>query len=159
GEDARAARAGGLLARARRPARRRRRLLDRDRVLALHVHGAGLEGDDGHDSVRPLRRLPVPAADLPGRPRRGALAGAADRPADPRHGRAVGAVGRTDSPVLLRPRLLGGALIVAGLAAAVVVGLGVYANFDDLRAALASFRWELFPLALALTFLNYLVRF
>jgi uncharacterized membrane protein YbhN (UPF0104 family) len=50
-------------------------------------------------------------------------------------------------------------LLVAGLVAAVVVGLGVYADFGALRSALESFRWELFPLALALTFLNYLVRF
>lgn len=45
------------------------------------------------------------------------------------------------------------------LAFAVVVGLGLYADFDDLRAALGEFRWALFPLALALTFVNYVVRF
>ena len=42
---------------------------------------------------------------------------------------------------------------------AVAIGLGLYADFGSLRAELASFRWELFPLALALTALNYLLRF
>ena len=41
----------------------------------------------------------------------------------------------------------------------VLLGLGLYADFGSLRAELASFRWELFPLALALTALNYLLRF
>jgi uncharacterized membrane protein YbhN (UPF0104 family) len=40
-----------------------------------------------------------------------------------------------------------------------VLGLGLYADFGSLGDALARFRWELFPLALALTTLNYLVRF
>jgi uncharacterized membrane protein YbhN (UPF0104 family) len=42
---------------------------------------------------------------------------------------------------------------------AVAVGLGLYADFGQLGDELASFRWELFPLALALTALNYLLRF
>jgi uncharacterized membrane protein YbhN (UPF0104 family) len=42
---------------------------------------------------------------------------------------------------------------------AVVLGLGLYADFGRLGDELASFRWELFPLALALTALNYLLRF
>jgi uncharacterized membrane protein YbhN (UPF0104 family) len=42
---------------------------------------------------------------------------------------------------------------------AVAVGLGLYADFGRLGDELASFRWELFPLALALTALNYLLRF
>ncbi|HZE29413.1 MAG TPA: lysylphosphatidylglycerol synthase domain-containing protein, partial [Gaiellaceae bacterium] len=42
---------------------------------------------------------------------------------------------------------------------AVAIGLGLYADFGSLREELASFRWELFPLALALTALNYLLRF
>jgi uncharacterized membrane protein YbhN (UPF0104 family) len=42
---------------------------------------------------------------------------------------------------------------------AVVLGLGLYADFGSLGDELASFRWELFPLALALTALNYLIRF
>jgi uncharacterized membrane protein YbhN (UPF0104 family) len=42
---------------------------------------------------------------------------------------------------------------------AVVLGLGLYADFGSLGEELASFRWELFPLALALTALNYLLRF
>jgi uncharacterized membrane protein YbhN (UPF0104 family) len=41
----------------------------------------------------------------------------------------------------------------------VAVGLGLYADFGQLGDELASFRWELFPLALALTVLNYLLRF
>jgi glycosyltransferase 2 family protein len=41
----------------------------------------------------------------------------------------------------------------------VVLGLGLYADFGSLGDELASFRWELFPLALALTALNYLLRF
>ena len=40
-----------------------------------------------------------------------------------------------------------------------VVALGVYADFGKLGDELASFRWELFPLALALTTVNYLLRF
>jgi glycosyltransferase 2 family protein len=42
---------------------------------------------------------------------------------------------------------------------AVAVGLGLYADFGRVGDELASFRWELFPLALALTALNYLIRF
>jgi glycosyltransferase 2 family protein len=42
---------------------------------------------------------------------------------------------------------------------AVAVGLGLYADFGRLGDELASFRWELFPLALALTSLNYVLRF
>jgi len=41
----------------------------------------------------------------------------------------------------------------------VALGLGLYADFGQLGDELASFRWELFPLALALTALNYLLRF
>jgi glycosyltransferase 2 family protein len=48
---------------------------------------------------------------------------------------------------------------VAALAVAVAIGLGLYADFGDLGDELAGFRWELFPLALALTALNYLIRF
>ena len=40
-----------------------------------------------------------------------------------------------------------------------VLGLGLCADFGSLGDELASFRWELFPLALALTALNYLLRF
>ncbi|MDX6507877.1 MAG: hypothetical protein QOG06_2521 [Gaiellaceae bacterium] len=39
------------------------------------------------------------------------------------------------------------------------LGLGLYADFGKLGDELASFRWELFPLALGLTALNYLLRF
>jgi uncharacterized membrane protein YbhN (UPF0104 family) len=55
--------------------------------------------------------------------------------------------------------LLGGIVLVAALAAVVALGLGLYADFGRLGDELASFRWELFPLALALTALNYLLRF
>ena len=52
-----------------------------------------------------------------------------------------------------------GLVLVAALAVAVAAGLGLYADFGKLGDELASFRWELFPLALALTALNYLLRF
>jgi uncharacterized membrane protein YbhN (UPF0104 family) len=45
------------------------------------------------------------------------------------------------------------------LAAVVAVGLGLYADFGDLVDALGRFRWELLPLALALTCVNYVLRF
>jgi uncharacterized membrane protein YbhN (UPF0104 family) len=51
------------------------------------------------------------------------------------------------------------AVLVVVLAFAVVVGLGLYADFGDLGDALGRFRWALFPAALALTFVNYVVRF
>jgi uncharacterized membrane protein YbhN (UPF0104 family) len=38
-------------------------------------------------------------------------------------------------------------------------GLALYGDLGDLGAALGRFRWELFPLALALTALNYVLRF
>jgi uncharacterized membrane protein YbhN (UPF0104 family) len=50
-------------------------------------------------------------------------------------------------------------VLVAALAVAVALGLGLYADFGALGDELASFRWELFPLALAFTALNYLLRF
>ena len=40
-----------------------------------------------------------------------------------------------------------------------MLGLGLWADFGSLGEELRSFRWELFPLALALTALNYLLRF
>jgi uncharacterized membrane protein YbhN (UPF0104 family) len=51
------------------------------------------------------------------------------------------------------------AVLVVVLAFAVVVGLGLYADFGDLGDALGAFRWALFPAALSLTFVNYVVRF
>jgi glycosyltransferase 2 family protein len=42
---------------------------------------------------------------------------------------------------------------------AVAIGLGLYADFGQLGDELRDFRWELFPLALALTAVNYLLRF
>jgi len=45
------------------------------------------------------------------------------------------------------------------LAVLVVLGLGLYADFGDLGDALAEFRWRWFGPAVALTTLNYLIRF
>jgi len=58
-----------------------------------------------------------------------------------------------------RKNALRGIVLVAALVAVVALGLGFYADFGRLGDELASFRWELFPLALALTALNYLLRF
>jgi len=63
------------------------------------------------------------------------------------------------NPVSPRVSALRALVLVAVLAAAVAVGLGLYADFGRLGDELGSFRWELFPLALALTALNYLIRF
>ena len=52
-----------------------------------------------------------------------------------------------------------GLVLAVVLAVAVALGLGLYADFGRLGDELGSFRWELFPLALALTALNYLLRF
>jgi len=51
--------------------------------------------------------------------------------------------------------------LLIGLAFAVgfYVILGVYADFDNLVEAFKGFTWFLFPLALALTCVNYLIRF
>ena len=67
----------------------------------------------------------------------------------------MGGDGGADS----RLHLIRGLVLAAALAVAVAVGLGLYADFGRLGDELGSFRWELFPLALALTALNYLVRF
>jgi uncharacterized membrane protein YbhN (UPF0104 family) len=58
-----------------------------------------------------------------------------------------------------RPSVLVGLVLAVALAAVVTLGLGLYADFGRLRAELRSFRWELFPLALGFTALNYLLRF
>jgi glycosyltransferase 2 family protein len=58
-----------------------------------------------------------------------------------------------------RSNALRGLVLVAILAVAVSVGLGLYADFGRLGDELGGFRWELFPLALTLTALNYLIRF
>jgi len=47
--------------------------------------------------------------------------------------------------------------IIAGLAIFVV--LSIYADIDKIGQAFAEFRWSYIPLILALTFLNYLLRF
>ncbi len=49
-------------------------------------------------------------------------------------------------------------VLTVALAVAVTAGLALYSDFG-LLDELGSFRWELFPLALALTALNYLIRF
>src|SRR4029453_1813137 len=147
--------AGGLLARARRPARRDPGLVDGDCLLRLHAHRAALQRAPRHRAVRNLRRLPLPPARAPRRRGRRARAGAPDRRADPP------SRGRLDRDRGGDPRvdLKRGFLLVAVLAVAVAVGLGLYADFGRLGDELASFRWELFPLALVLTALNYLIRF
>jgi glycosyltransferase 2 family protein len=50
-------------------------------------------------------------------------------------------------------------LLAVALAAAVALGLGLYADFGRLGDELERFRWELFPAAAGLTALNYLLRF
>ncbi len=42
---------------------------------------------------------------------------------------------------------------------AVLTGLGLYADFGDISASLADFRWSLVPALLGVTALNYLVRY
>ncbi len=49
--------------------------------------------------------------------------------------------------------------IGVALGALVYLAMAVYAGWNDLRAALAVFRWPLFAAALALAFTNYLLRF
>jgi len=58
-----------------------------------------------------------------------------------------------------RVHLKRGLISAAALAVVVLLALGLYADFGALGEELKSFRWELFPLALALTALNYLLRF
>ena len=50
-------------------------------------------------------------------------------------------------------------LLTVALAVAVAIGFGLYADWGKIRAELGTFDWTLFPLALALTALNYLIRF
>ena len=58
-----------------------------------------------------------------------------------------------------RADLKRGLLLVVALAVAVAIGLGLYADFGRLGDELGRFRWELFPAAVGLTALNYLIRF
>jgi glycosyltransferase 2 family protein len=51
------------------------------------------------------------------------------------------------------------AVATALLALAVAAGLALYGDVGKVGAALGRFRWELFPLALALTAINYVLRF
>jgi uncharacterized protein (TIRG00374 family) len=54
----------------------------------------------------------------------------------------------------------GRGLLLSLLAAfAVPVGLGLYADFGEVSATLAAFQWDLMPVLLGLTALNYLVRY
>jgi len=50
-------------------------------------------------------------------------------------------------------------VLVVALAVAVTLGLGLYADFGKVGEELRSFDWALFPLAAALTAINYLIRF
>jgi len=50
-------------------------------------------------------------------------------------------------------------VLVVALAVAVALGLGLYADFGKLGDELGGFDWELFPVAAALTAVNYLIRF
>src|SRR6266508_3514820 len=87
---------GGLLAGARRPVGDHRGSVDRDLVLPVHVHGARVEGDDDHDPLRPLRRVPLPVADASSRSRRGTGRDLVARPADPGLYRGMGRVRGSD---------------------------------------------------------------
>jgi hypothetical protein len=55
--------------------------------------------------------------------------------------------------------LRGKFLLSLGLGVLVVVGLGIYADFPRLAATLGRFDWRLLPAILALTLLNYGLRF
>lgn len=59
-------------------------------------------------------------------------------------------------PLLHLTRLL---LLAAALTAVVLLVVGLYADFGDLASALADVRWSLLPAAVALTAINYLLRF
>jgi glycosyltransferase 2 family protein len=61
--------------------------------------------------------------------------------------------------VSLLRRFRGSLLFSLALGLAVVVGLGVWADLSQLLQVLSAFRWELLPIVLALTFVNYLLRF
>ena len=50
-------------------------------------------------------------------------------------------------------------ILALGLGVAVYLGLSIFAGFDDLRAALSSFRWSLIPVILGLVFVSYIGRF
>jgi len=52
-----------------------------------------------------------------------------------------------------------GLLVSLLAAAAVLTGLGLYADFGDVSATVAGFQWKLLPALLGLTALNYLVRY
>ncbi len=67
----------------------------------------------------------------------------------------MGADGGADPRALLKLSLI----LAAALSVLVALGLGLYADFGDLENALADFHWAYFPGALALTALNYLIRF
>jgi uncharacterized membrane protein YbhN (UPF0104 family) len=67
----------------------------------------------------------------------------------------VGARGRRHPRRLLKRSLFA----AAALAALVFLGLGLYADLGDLGHSLGEFRWTWFPGALALTAVNYVVRF
>jgi len=78
--------------------RQRRRGVHRDCVRPLHVLCPGLEGDDGDDSLRPVRGLPLSAADPPARSGRGARERPAFRPPDPALRGGLGGLCRRNPP-------------------------------------------------------------
>ncbi len=60
---------------------------------------------------------------------------------------------------MLPSRLKDKLLVSLALGLAVVVGLGLYADVSQLGQVLSRFQWELVPLVLLLTTINYLLRF
>jgi uncharacterized protein (TIRG00374 family) len=50
-------------------------------------------------------------------------------------------------------------ILALGLGVAVYLALSIFSGFDDLRAALADFRWSLIPVILGLVFISYVGRF
>src|SRR5262249_53697518 len=122
----------------------------------LHDHGRPLARAARDGAVRRLRGLPLPAADAPLRHRRRARAGAAQGRSDPARGRRLDRDGGRDPRTHLS--LKRSLLLVVALALGVLVALAAYSD-GKLGHELASFRWELFPLALALTTVNYALRF
>ncbi len=50
-------------------------------------------------------------------------------------------------------------VLALGLGVAVYLALSIFSGFDDLRAALADFRWSLIPAILGLVFVSYIGRF
>src|SRR5262245_17377879 len=56
-------------------------------------------------------------------------------------------------------RLRGRLLISVFLGAIVFIGLSAYADFNSVAEGLGEFKWQFLPLVLALSFMNYILRF